>query len=119
MLRDGPAKHAGRDYWLSTETFTGPQVAVVLSEVLGTTVTCDIRQPEEFEALFQAGALQVEHWYAKGAVDWVLQIKDGRMGYLGSVRDEVPHILGRPAMTLAEWTAENRDELLTAISTPR
>ena len=119
VLRDGPAKHACRDYWMSSETFTGPQVATVLSQVLGTTVTCDIRQPEEFEALFQSGALTVEHWYAKGAVDWVLQIKDGRMGYLGSVRDEVPHILGRPATTLAEWAEENREELLAAINAPR
>lgn len=116
VLRDGPTEHAGRDYWMSSETFTGPQVATVLSQVLGTTVTCDIRQPEEFAELFQAGALTVEHWYAKGAVDWVLQIKDGRMGYLGSVRDEVPHILGRPATTLLEWAEENRTELLAAIN---
>jgi NAD(P)H dehydrogenase (quinone) len=41
-------------------------------------------------------------------VDYVLQIKDGRMGYLCSVRDEVPHILGPSATTLLEWAEENR-----------
>jgi len=118
VLREGPEKHAGKDYWMSSETFTGPQVAAVLSKVLEETVTCDIRQPEEFQAIFESGALHVEHWYAKGAVDWVLQIKDGRMGYLGSVRDEVPHLLGRPATTLAQWADENREELLKAINSP-
>ena len=112
VLREGPQKHAGRDYWMSTEALSGPQVAAVLSEELGREIRCDVRPAAEFEALFQSGALQVESWYAKGAVDFCVQVEDGRMGYIGSVRDEIPHLLGRPATTLRAWAAENRTRLL-------
>ena len=111
VLREGPEKHAGRNYWMSTEALSGPQVAQVLSEVLDRDIDCDVCQPEEFEALFKAGTMQVESWYAKGAVEWSVQVADGRMGYIGSVRDEIPHLLGRPATTLRQWAEENRAQL--------
>jgi uncharacterized protein YbjT (DUF2867 family) len=112
VLREGPARHAGRDYWMSTETASGVQIAEILSKVLDRTIVCDVRQPAEFEAIFKAGGLNIENWYAQGAVDWAVQIADGRMGYLGMVQDEVPHILGRPATTLAQWVEDNREALL-------
>ncbi|HEX8589788.1 NmrA family NAD(P)-binding protein [Pseudomonas sp.] len=112
VLRQGPTKHAGRDYWMSTETHTGADMAAILSEELDRTITCDVRSPVEFEALFKAGALQVESWYAKGAVDFCVQLADGRMGYIGSVRDDVPYVLGRPATTFREWIQQNREKLL-------
>jgi len=111
ILRDGPEKHAGRDYWMSTEALSGAQVAAVLTEALGHPILCDVRDPSEFEALFKSGSLNVEHWYAKGAVDFCIQVADGRMGYLGTVRDEIPHILGRPATTFKQWAQENSDKL--------
>lgn len=116
VLREGPARHAGKDYWMSTEALSGPQVAAVLSEEFGREIRCDVRAPAEFEELFQSGALQVESWYAKGAVDWCVQVADGRMGYIGTVRDEIPHLLGRPATTLREWARENRARLQPAAS---
>ncbi|UOQ69266.1 hypothetical protein [Hymenobacter volaticus] len=42
------------------------------------------------------------------------QIVDGRMGYIGSVRDDVPHVTGRPALTLQRWAAEHREHLTAA-----
>jgi len=77
-----------------------------------------VRQPAELEAIFLSGALKVESWYAKGGVDGCVQIADGRMGYIGTVRDDVPHLLGRPATTLRQWAAIYKDQLLafTAIA---
>ncbi|MDB5850546.1 MAG: hypothetical protein JWP29_4298 [Rhodoferax sp.] len=116
VLLDGPARHAGQDYWFSTAVHTGPEVAAILSEVLGQPVRCDVRQPEELEAIFQSGALKVESWYARGGVEWCVQIADGRMGYIGTVRDDLPHLLGRPATTLREWAMAQRAELLAFVN---
>jgi NAD(P)H dehydrogenase (quinone) len=33
------------------------------------------------------------------------------MGYIGSVRDDVPHVTGQPAQTLKQWAIEHRDQL--------
>lgn len=117
VLVDGPEKHGGKNYWMSTEALSGSQVAHVLSETLDRKITCDTKQPAEFEALFQAGALNVESWYAKGAVEFCVQVVDGRMGYIGNVRDEVPYILGRPATTFKEWAIENKEQLLGFVDT--
>lgn len=111
VLVEGPEKHAGKDYWFSTEVRTGPEVATLFSDVLGRTITCDVRQPAELEAVFQSGALKVESWYARGGVDWCVQIADGRMGYIGTVRDDFPHVVGHAATTMREWTELHRDEL--------
>lgn len=116
VLTEGPKKHAGKDYWMSTEALSGPQVAAVLSEEFDRKIVCNVQAPAEFEALFQSGALQVESWYAKGAVEWCVQVADGRMGYIGTVRDEIPHLLGRPATTLREWAQENRSRLQAPVA---
>jgi NAD(P)H dehydrogenase (quinone) len=112
VLRDGSAKHGQKDYWMSTEALDGDDVASVLSEVLATPISCDARLPGEFEALFTSGSLKIESWYAKGAVEFCVQVVDGRMGYIGNVRDDIPHLLGRPARTLRQWSVENKEALL-------
>jgi hypothetical protein len=35
-------------------------------------------------------------------------------GYIGSVRDDLPHITGRAAKTLRQWADQNRESLLAA-----
>jgi len=35
-------------------------------------------------------------------------------GYIGSVRDDLPHITGRAAKTLRQWGDQNRESLLAA-----
>ncbi|MGD0126348.1 MAG: NmrA family NAD(P)-binding protein [Terriglobia bacterium] len=112
VLIEGPARHAGQNYWMSTEALSGTEIATILSEVLAKPVRCDIRKAAEFEETYKAGALKIESWYAKSAADFCVQLEDGRMGYIGSVRDEVPHLLGRPAITFREWAKENKAELL-------
>lgn len=113
-LRDGPAKHGGRDYWLSTEVLTGPEVASVLTDVLGRAVRCDVKGPDDFKAFFTSGHIPVESWYAEGGVEFMRQVVDGRMGYTGAVRDDAPFVTGRASTTLREWVEENRDVLLKA-----
>jgi hypothetical protein len=56
----------------------------------------------------------MESWYAASVVGIVRQVVDGRMGNIGSIRDDVPNILGRPAQTLRDWATEYYDELIAA-----
>ena len=114
VLKDGPKKHNRQNYWLSTEVLDGPEVAAILSEVTGRDIKCDLQGADDFEALFTSSDIQAESWYAKGGVEFVRQVVDGRMGNIGSVRDDVPNILGRPALTLHEWATQHRDELIAA-----
>jgi NAD(P)H dehydrogenase (quinone) len=90
ILQDGPQKHSGKNYWLSTEVLDGPAVAAVLSEVTGRDIQCDIRGADDFKKRFMSSNIQVESWYAEGGVEFLRQVIDGRMGNIGSVRDDVP-----------------------------
>ena len=113
-LREGPKKHHGQNYWLSTEVLDGPQIAAILSEVTGRDIKCSFQDVDAFEALFTSSVVQMESWYAASVVGIVRQLVDGRIGNIGSIRDDVPNILGRPARTLRDWATEHCDELIAA-----
>ena len=53
VLRDGPERHASKDYYLSTETMTGLKLATALGGALDCSIRCDVRDPSEMEALFK------------------------------------------------------------------
>jgi NAD(P)H dehydrogenase (quinone) len=111
-LRDGPQKHSEQNYWLSAEVAGGPEIATLLTEVLGRDIRCDIKHPDEFKAAMSAtGDYPIESWYAEGTLEALRQILDGRMGYIGTVRDDAPFLTGRPSMTLRQWAEENRERL--------
>ncbi len=110
-LREGPAKHAGKDYWLSSDVATGAELARLLSQVLGKEITANQLGPAEFQDIFTSSSIPVELWYANGGVEVMRQVVDGRMGYIGSVRDDVPHVTGQHALTLKQWILEYREEL--------
>lgn len=118
VLRDGPERHASKNYYLSTETMTGPELATMLSEVLGRTITCNVRHPADMEALFKAGGLKVEDWYARSAVEFCTQLADGRLGYFGTVRDDIPYLLGRPGTSFRDWATAHRAALLDLVNQP-
>jgi len=115
VLRDGPEKHASKNYYLSTETMTGPELAILLSEVLGRTITCDVRHPADMETMFRAGGLKVEDWYARSSIEFCTQLADGRLGYFGTVRDDIPYLLGRPGTSFRAWATAHRAELLDLV----
>jgi hypothetical protein len=113
VLRQGPERHGGQDYWLSPEVLTGPQVADILSDVLGTKIHCEMHSPDVLAKIVaETGAMEKN--YAEGAVEFMRQVSDGRMGYIGTVRDDGPFVTGRPSTTLRQWTIENREAMLRA-----
>jgi NAD(P)H dehydrogenase (quinone) len=118
VLRDGPAQHASKNYYLSTEALSGPELATILSDVLDRPITCDVRQPADMEAKIKAGGLKVEDWYAKSSIEFCTQLADGRLGYFGTVRDDMPYLLGRPGTSFRDWATAHRDALLDMVNQP-
>jgi len=118
VLRDGPEQHASKNYYLSTEAMNGPELAAILSEVLGRPITCDVRHPSDMEAKIKAGGLKVEDWYARSSVEFCTQLADGRLGYFGTVRDDMPYLLGRPGKSFREWATAHRAELIALVDQP-
>ena len=100
-LRQGPERHGGQDYWLSTEVHTAQQVADILSDVLGTKISCEMQSPDVLaKLLVESGAMEKK--YAEAAVEFLRQVSDGRMGYIGTVRDDGPFVIGRASTTLRD-----------------
>jgi hypothetical protein len=75
----------------------GEELATIFSEALGRPIRCDYRKPEEFApTMASTGDYNVENWYAAGAIEFLTQFSDGRMGDFGTVRDDTPYLTGIP-----------------------
>jgi uncharacterized protein YbjT (DUF2867 family) len=98
-----PASHAGKTYWLTgPELISNYDVAAVLSELLGRTITyTELSFDENREAMIRAGVpapvaemnAQAFSLTADGDAEWVT--------------DDVPSILGRPARSFAQFAADH------------
>ncbi len=118
VLRDGPERHGSKDYYLSTETMTAPELATTLSEVLDRPIRCEMLGPSDMEAQFKKGTVEVEDWYARSSLELLTQFADGRMGYMGTVKDDVPYLLGRPATGVRAWAEMHKAQLLALVDQP-
>ncbi len=107
ILRSGPQKHAGNDYWLSVEVAGGEELATMFSDILGRPIRCEYKQPDEFATIMSTGS-EAEPWYAAGAMEFLHQFQSGHMGDLGMIRDDTPYLLSEPALTLRAWLEQNR-----------
>lgn len=107
VLREGPAKHSGEDYWLSSEVVTGPQVARILSEVTGTEITCSVSGPEDLAAYVGTIPSAGDRLYMESAVATMRETVLGNMEFQAVVRDDVQTVLGRPGTTVREWAKKN------------
>jgi NAD(P)H dehydrogenase (quinone) len=111
ILRENSAKFTGKDYWMSTEALNGAEAAAILSEVLGQEIHCHYQQSDDLRELMLSSEVPVEPVYAEGGVEFMRQVLDGRMGYIGSVRDDVQFVTGNPSTSFKQWVMENRDRL--------
>lgn len=119
VLRDGPDRHGSKDYYLSTETMTSSELATALSEVLGRDIRYNSLDASDMEAHFKKGTIAVEDWYARSSLDLLTQFADGRMGYMGTVKDDVPYLLGRPATSVRKWAQMHKTQLLSFVDQPQ
>src|SRR6266481_4712201 len=119
VLREGPAKHSGQNYWLSAEVAGGEELATLFSEALGRPIRCDHKKPEDFAStMASTGDYNVESWYAAAVIEFLKQFSDGRMGDFGTVRDDTPYLTGTPSMTLRPWIQETRSYFQSVSGSP-
>jgi NAD(P)H dehydrogenase (quinone) len=115
VLVDGPNRHASKDYWLSVESHNGKELAQLMSEVTGLEIKCEEKGLEEFKELIEAWiANGADSWYARANIEFIKQMLDGRMSYMSMVQNDIPYILGRPAKTVREYLAENKEVLVAS-----
>ena len=115
-LREGPAKHGGRDYWLSTEVLTMKEVAGIVGEVLGKKFdTVEKSTEADFDKYFASSPVWNEIWYLNGIRILMRQIRDGQMGYISTTKDDVPFVTGGASLKFKEWVIENKEALLNAL----
>jgi uncharacterized protein YbjT (DUF2867 family) len=98
-----PASHAGKTYWLTgPELISNYDIAAVLSELLGRTITyAEISFDENRDAMIRAGLpapvaemnAQAFSLTADGDAEWVT--------------NDVPAILGRPARSFKQFAADH------------
>src|SRR5712672_2699945 len=112
ILMEGPEKHSGMDYWFSADVLTPHQVAQTLTAVTGRKFTAAVHHAEGFQNDAAQAGSAFEPAYAKGGLELFRQVEDGRMAYVGSVKDDTKKILGREPLLLSEWAKLHTDELL-------
>ena len=111
ILTEGPNKHHGKDYWFSADVLTVHQVAEHLTAATGRKFSAAVRDAERFlNDAAQPGSM-FEPAYAKGGLEFFRYVEDGRMAYVGSVKDDTKKILGREPWLLREWAKLHANEL--------
>ncbi len=112
VLREGPQRHDKQNYWLSAEVAGRQELVTVFSEIFGRAIHCDVKGPDEFLSTVNAlGDYQIEPWYAAGTLEFLRQVADGRMGYIGTTRNDGPFLTGKPATTLRQWAQQHKEML--------
>src|SRR3989442_9855 len=105
-------KHGGKDYFFSADALTPQQVAETLTAATGRKFTAAARDAESFLSDVTQPGSMFERAYAKGGYEFFQYVEDGRMAYVGSVKDDTEKILGREPLLLRDWAKLHADELL-------
>ncbi|OQV17765.1 hypothetical protein BV898_08222 [Hypsibius exemplaris] len=112
-LREGPKKHGRKNYWLSSDVLTMAEAAKVLGEVLGKTfAVADKSKDADFDRHFASSPVWNERWYLEGVRICLKQIRNGELGYLAALKDDVAFVTGQPSLKLREWATQNKEALL-------
>ena len=106
VLRDGPDRHGGKNYWMSIELLTGDQVAQVLTEVLGHKIECHKQSADAIEQAAES-APPGTGLYLQSAAKKMRLAESGRLPVELQLRDDVQTVLGRPGLTMAQWAQKH------------
>lgn len=106
VLRDGPEKHHGKEYWLSTEVLTGQQICDEINRATGRNVKPCYTPIEAQRANIRNMPTNGGRLYMESAAIYMETAANGKMPEKLEVRDDVLTVLGRPGKTVAEWAKE-------------
>ncbi len=110
ILVEGPIQHAAKDYWFSTDLLNIHEVANIFSQVTQKPFVANALAPEEFSKTYKSSDGFLDPYF-RGVEDCCTQIVDGRMAYIGSVKDDLPTLIGRKGLTLKQWAELHKKEL--------
>lgn len=110
ILMEGE-KHYGKEYWFSTESLNIYEIADAFSEGCGKKIVADARSPEDFIKDMGVDRKTIDPYFF-GVEESFKQVVDGRMAYIGNVRDDLPLLIARKGMTVKAWARLHKDELL-------
>src|ERR1700758_1406858 len=112
ILMEGPEKHGGKDYFFSADALTPQQVTESLTAATGREFTTAVLDAETFLNETTHPGSMFEPAYSKGGFEFFRYVEDGRMAYVGTVRDDTKTILGREPLLLREWAQLHANKLL-------
>ena len=115
VLAEGPGRHAGKNYYLSTDVLNGTEIAGVLSRATDRTIRALIMTPDDLAVGVASGQVvmpgNIEANYAASMLEWERQTYDGRMDYSAVTTDTVATLLGRPPIKLENWARQHRSDI--------
>jgi NAD(P)H dehydrogenase (quinone) len=115
ILKEGPDQHHAKEYWFSTESFDIYQIAEILSEILGTKIITNLRPSDAFvEDLGMDPKTIDPYFFSVG--ETCIQIEDGRMSYIGEVKDDVQILLGRKGLSLRQWVEMHKEKFIGIVN---
>lgn len=109
ILIEGPKNHHAKDYWFSTEALAIPEIIQTLNRITGKQVVADLQPPEQF--LKDQPETNIDP-YAYSVAESFAQIEDGRMAYIGEVRDDIKILLNRQGLSFEQWASKHKSELI-------
>jgi uncharacterized protein YbjT (DUF2867 family) len=117
ILTDGPERHGGNQYWLSTDFLNGSQAAAEISKGLALPVEAIVLTPDDLVKQVANGAMKlpsfVEATYGASMLEWVRQTYEGRLNFKGAT-STVEDVTGNRPQTLEMWVRANRQAILSA-----
>jgi NAD(P)H dehydrogenase (quinone) len=115
VLAEGPERHAGKNYYLSTDLLNGMEVAGVLSRATERPIEALVMTPDDLALGVASGQVvmpgNIEANYAASMLEWARQTFDGRMAYSAVTTDTVATLLGRPPIKLEDWARQHRSDI--------
>jgi NAD(P)H dehydrogenase (quinone) len=118
VLIEGPEKHGGKQYWLSTEVLNGAEAAAAISQGLGQRVEAVVLTPQDLLQQVESGSIQmppnIDVNYGASMLEWLQQTFDGRMDFAAVTTTTVEDLTGRKPLRLRDWVRDNRERVIEA-----
>lgn len=119
VLSEGPTRHHGMDYFLSSAVMNGADVAGVLSNVLGKDVSCTPKQPEMMLEDLESGVLELsvemEPNYASSGLVFMQMLANGKFPFVQRRVDGFRSLTGAPPTHFRDWVEAHSADLLEAL----
>lgn len=106
VLREGPEKHSGKDYYLSIEILKMSEVAKILSEVAGYEIKINDINKENQEKMFSMIPSPGTRNYMESAQITMELTRNEKFKAQNEINDDVLTVVGRPGTKMKEWAME-------------